>query len=87
LVEIDAIVLSGYDLRPRLERELLNRFAGEPRPAPVRFDRYYPEDFVPAIPLRRFISNEFQASSANRTLDRLELIDDPAVSELLQDIE
>jgi hypothetical protein len=86
LIEIDAAVLSGYDIPPRLEREVLNRFAGERRPGPVQFDRYYPVDFLPAIPLRRFISDQYRASSADRTLQRLNAIDDPAVSAMIEEI-
>jgi hypothetical protein len=86
LLEIDAAVLSGYDLPPRLEREVLNRFADEPRPGPVRFDRYYPRDFLPAIPLRMYISGQFRNSSARQTLERLTLIDDPAVSAMIEEI-
>ena len=86
LLEIDAAVLAGYDLAPRLERDVLNRFAGEPRPGPVRFDRYYPPDFVPAIPLRRYLSTEYRNSAAHLTLERLELIDDPGVSAMIEEL-
>jgi hypothetical protein len=86
LLEIDAVVLAGYDLPPRLERELLNHFAGERRPGPVRFDRYYPPDFVPAIPLHRYLSTEYRNSAAHLTLERLNLINDPAVSAMIEEL-
>ncbi len=86
LLEIDAAVLAGYDLPPRIEREVLNRFAGEPRPGPVRFEGYYPPDFVPAIPLRRYLSEEYRNSAAHLTLERLKLIDDPAVTAMIEDL-
>lgn len=86
LLEIDAAVLAGYDLPPRLEREVLNRFAGKPRPGPVQFEGYYPPDFVPAIPLRRYLSTEYRNSAAHLTLERLKLIDDPAVSAMIEEL-
>ncbi len=86
LLEIDATVLAGYDLPPRLEREVLNRFAGEPRPGPVRFEGYYPPDFAPAIPLRRYLSAEYRNSAAHLTLDRLKLIDDPALTTMIEEL-
>jgi len=86
LLEIDAAVLAGYDLPPRLEREVLDRFAREGRPGPVRFEGYYPPDFVPAIPLRRYLSAEYRNSAAHLTLKRLKLIDDPAVSAMIEEL-
>jgi len=86
LLEIDAAVLAGYDLPPRLEREVLDRFAGEPRPGPVRFEGYYPPDFAPAIPLRRYLSAEYRNSAAHLTLERLKLVDDPAVSAMIEEL-
>jgi hypothetical protein len=86
LLEIDAAVLAGYDFPPRLEREVLDRFAGEPRPGPVRFEGYYPPDFVPAIPLWRYLSAEYRNSAAHLTLKRLKLIDDPAISAMIEEL-
>jgi hypothetical protein len=40
LLEIDLIVLRGYQLPPPLEREVLNLFRGENRGLPFRFDDY-----------------------------------------------
>jgi hypothetical protein len=65
LLEIDATILAGYDLPPRLEREVLDRFANGDRPGPVRFESYYPPDFAPAIPLRRYLSAEYRNSAAH----------------------
>jgi hypothetical protein len=84
LRQIDAAVLGAYDLPPKLEKELLDFFAGYPRPGPVRFDRYYPADFRPAIPWRLYISEAFRASSARRTLERLPVLRDPAISAVVQ---
>jgi hypothetical protein len=87
LWQIDAEVLAAYDLPPRLERELLDYFAGYPRPGPVPFDRYYPPDFRPAIPWRDYISEEFRASTARQTLERLPVINDPAVSAMVEELD
>jgi hypothetical protein len=85
--QIDAAVLTAYDLPPRLEKELLDHFAGHQRPGPVHFDRYYPPDFRPAIPWRVFISEDFRASSARRTLERLPVINDPIISAMAADLD
>jgi len=87
MLRIDAEVLSAYDLPPRLERELLDYFAGHRRPGPVTFDQYYPADFRPALPLRMFISGERERASANLTLQRLPVIRDPAISEAVAELE
>jgi len=85
LLAIDAAVLAGYDLPPRLEREVLDHFAGEPRPGPVHFDRYYPKDFAPAIPLSTYLSEEYRQAGARATMSRLEVIDDPAVTAMIEE--
>jgi type I restriction-modification system DNA methylase subunit len=82
--QIDAELLTAYNLPPRLERELLDYFAGYRRPGPVSFDRYYPTDFRPAIPWRLYISEEFRASTARRTLERLPVLNDPAISAMVE---
>jgi hypothetical protein len=66
LREIDAAVLSGYDLPPRLERELLDYFngEGERRPVPFHFADYFPEDFQPYFSLADYLSEEFHRSRA-----------------------
>ena len=45
LRSIDAEVLRAYDLPPRVERVLLDYFAGHPRLGPVQFKGYFPPDF------------------------------------------
>jgi hypothetical protein len=87
LRQIDAAVLTAYDLPPRLEKELLDHFAGYPRPGPVRFDRYYPPGFRPAIPWRVFISEEFRGSGARQTLQRLPVLNDPIISAMVADLD
>ncbi len=87
LLQMDAELLAAYDLPPRLERELLDYFAGHRRPGPVEFDRYYPEDLRPALPLRMIISGGLQRAAAAQTLQRLPVIHDPVISEMVTDLE
>ena len=54
LLRIDAAVLTGYDLPPRMERLLLRQFTGQVRQVPFHFDKFYP-DAVPALPLRDIV--------------------------------
>jgi hypothetical protein len=51
LLRIDALVLKGYNLPPRLERQLLDFFRGEKRPVPFAFTEYFPVSFSATIPL------------------------------------
>jgi hypothetical protein len=85
--QIDADLLTAYDLSPRLERELLTYFASHKRPGPVLFDRYYPVDFRPAIPWRIYISPEFRGSTARQTLERLPVLRDPILSEVVSELD
>ncbi len=87
LVRIDAELLTAYDLPPRVERELLDYFAGHRRPGPVEFYRYYPDDFRPAIPLRMIISGYLQRASAEQTLQRLPVLNDPVISKMVSELD
>lgn len=87
LLRIDAELLAAYDLPPRVERELLDYFAGYRRPGPVEFDRYYPDGFRPAVPLRMFVSGEIQRASAKQTLRRVPVLRDPVISEAVAELE
>jgi len=60
LLEIDATVLSAYDLPPRLERKLLNYFRGYKRPVLHHFDEWFPESYSPFIPLHEYIGAEYK---------------------------
>lgn len=86
MTEIDAAVLAGYGLAPRLERELLDRFAGERRPGPVTFDRYYPEDFRAAVPLRVYISDAYRDASVEATLHRVLPVHEPGLTGLIEEL-
>lgn len=83
LLQLDAEILTAYDLPPKLERELLDTFQGENRPVPFNFNGYYPEEFTAYIPLWELISPEFENSRADRLLERLTFISDPVISEAM----
>ena len=86
LYQIDAEVLDAYDLPPKREKQLLELFNGHQRPGPVDFTRYYPVGFRPSIPWKTYISSAYQESSAYNTVKRLPKIDDPVISEMVQDL-
>jgi len=61
LLEIDATILSAYDLPPRLERALLNYFRGyNKRPVHHHFDEWFPESYSPFIPLHEYIGSDYK---------------------------
>lgn len=85
LLALDAEILRLYDLPPRLERELLDCFAGHQREGVnADFDRYYPEDFEPWLHLHEFLSEEFQNSQASKLLESHKSFDQPEVTEALR---
>jgi len=47
LLKIDGIILRGYDLPARLERQLLEFFDGTERPVPFEFNKYDLPSFMP----------------------------------------
>ena len=82
LLEIDAEVLRLYNLPPRLEKILLDFFAGVKRKGvDFEFDRYYPEDFDAYIPLHTYISAEFQNSTVENVKKWVEKNRTPEVIE------
>jgi len=69
LLELDAALLQMYSLPPRLERKLLDLFAGYQREGvPFPFLRYYPPDFRPCFPLHEFLSEEYRRSTVGELL-------------------
>lgn len=65
MLRVDADVLRLYDLPPRLERQLLDLFAGWQREGvPFQFERYYPEDYEPCFPLHEYLSDSYERSTA-----------------------
>ena len=88
LASIDAEVLKGYDLPPRVERMLLDYFSDHDRLGPVEFTGYFPPDFRPHIPWHLYVSQDFKLASAKNTLNRLPVIpESPLISETLSYIE
>jgi len=81
LLNLDAEILRLYGLQPKLEKELLDTFAGYKRPGvPFDFDRYYPADFESYIPLRDYLSPEFHRS----TIERLLAVEVPIPESILE---
>jgi type I restriction-modification system DNA methylase subunit len=86
LLAIDAFILKGYGLPPRLERELLDLFKRVKRPAPFEFNGYFPDEFTSNIPLWMFLSPEYRKCNANYLLSRIPIITDPALIEALEEV-
>ena len=86
LSRIDAEVLRAYDFSPRTERSLLDYFRGQHRPGPVSFLEYFPAEFKPHLPWYRYISEEMHDASMMATLDRLPIIDDPIISDVIRNL-
>ena len=79
LLRMDAEVLRLYDLSPRVERQLLDLFAGEERKGVgCKFERYFPPDFNPFVPLYEYISDDYRRSTAPEMRDRYEPVSSPA---------
>ncbi len=85
LLQVDAEVLRLYDLRPRLERRLLDLFHGHKRQGvPFTFTEYFAVDFRPHIPLHEYLSPEYKRSTAGELRKRLRTFDDPEITRALQ---
>jgi hypothetical protein len=84
LLEMDAAVLSSYDLPPRLERQLLDFFDGIDRKGVgCPFSGYYPPGFTSWLPLHMVISEHFQRAGADATADRFRPGESDYVREVL----
>jgi len=65
LLKIDAKVLKLYNLPPKYEKAILDKFQGIQRKGvDFEFKGYYPKDFESCIPLHEYISEEYQHSTA-----------------------
>lgn len=71
LKEIDALVLDAYRMPARLERALLDYFAGEKRSTLHSFSDYIPENCDFAFSLSRFLSLNFGGLTADDLLRKL----------------
>lgn len=80
LLHIDAEVLRLYGLPPRLERQLLDLFEGQPREGvPFRFDAYFPRNFEPCFPLHVYLSGDYRRSTADHLVARHRDLGSPAL--------
>lgn len=69
LVWIDAIVLDGYDLPPRLERQLFSYFEGHDRPVRHAFSGWLPADLKGYVPLYEWLSRDHASNQGAWVLD------------------
>ena len=69
LVWIDALVLDGYDLPPRLERQLFAYFAGRKRPVLHGFRGWLPKDLKGYVPLHEWLTRDHGPNRGTWVLD------------------
>jgi hypothetical protein len=86
-LQIDAILLRGYNLPPRIERSLLDFFPGHQRRVPFPFTEYFPAEFTPTIPLWMYISDDFRRCRADYLISRIPQITDPVLLDALAEAE
>jgi hypothetical protein len=70
LKQIDATVLSGYRMPPRIERQLLDFFRGQERPINHSFSEYFPEDLSVYFSLSEYLSPDFASATIGELLKR-----------------
>lgn len=84
LLALDAAVLKLYDLPPRLERQLLDLFAGvERKGVGCEFRGYYAPGFTSYLPLHMVISDRFERAAADVTANRFKPGESTYVRDLL----
>jgi len=71
LKEIDALVLAGYRMPPRVERRLLEFFRDQPRPASHGFGNYLPKNCDVYFSLSEHLSDDFAATTTGAYLKRM----------------
>lgn len=84
ILEIDAAILSAYDLPPRLERQLLNYFQGYERPVMHTFTGWFPDGYLPFIPLHEYIGSDYNKTTGRWVRDVFQPLTS-AEAKLLQD--
>jgi hypothetical protein len=85
LLRVDAEILRLYELPPRLERQVLDLFAGwRRRGVPFAFERYFPADFEPCFPLYMYLSESYQHSTAGALRARYRPVTEPAILAALE---
>lgn len=73
MMEIDALILDGYHLPPRLENEVLQFFTGQgkDRPTVHAFEDYLPPDYEVYFSLSEHLSSKFKNATIGKLLERL----------------
>jgi len=71
LMEIDAVVLDGYRMPSRLERQVLEFFRGHERRVSHPFGDYLPRDCEVMFPLSTHLDPQFASANAGEVLKRL----------------
>ena len=74
LLDIDAAILAGYRLPPRIEHELLAWFRGHPRPVNHSQKEYFPKESQIYFSLSERRSPDFERATASEILRRLAAI-------------
>ena len=69
LVWIDALVLDGYDLPPRLERQLFAYFEDRRRPVLHNFHGWLPADLKGYVPLHEWLTTDHTSNRGAWVLD------------------
>ena len=74
LKKIDALVLNGYGIPPRLERQLLDFFDGygKDRRTSHKFDNYFPPELESYFSLSEYLSPEFEQQTFGKLVKQLE---------------
>ncbi|MGA8810053.1 MAG: N-6 DNA methylase [Thermoanaerobaculia bacterium] len=72
LKEIDAVILDGYRMPPRLEREVLDFFAGEQRPVSHSFSDYFPTDFKVFLSLSEYLDPRITGATVGALVELIE---------------
>jgi hypothetical protein len=62
LLQIDALVLKGYDLPPRLERQLFDYFDSRKRPVLHEFEGWLPKELKGYVPLHEWLTRDQEAN-------------------------
>ena len=86
ILHLDAEILRGYDLPPRVERDLLRRFEGEDRPGIEDFYSYYPANFASALPLHQILGDLRDRYRASRLVEEVPVLHEPRVSKMFDNL-
>jgi len=71
LKRIDATVLTGYRMPPRIERQLLDFFRNQDRPLRHSFSEYFPPDFSMYFSLSDYLSPDFSSATVGELLKQM----------------